>query len=165
MFWSYCDWRRDMDTPLRPTQSARGKDLEETKRKDINPTTSHRIGWQDHDAHFFLDCEGVLLVDFLPHGTTVNSPYYASLLHQLHSSIREKHLEKLIRGMLLLHENALVHKSNITQAAIHYTGFTKLNHPVYSSVFAPSDYYLISQLNLKSFLLKRSSGKTRQSLI
>ena len=30
----------------------------------------------------FCNCEGVLLVDFLPHGTTINDPYYASLLHR-----------------------------------------------------------------------------------
>ena len=58
-----------MNTTLRSTQATRSKDLEGTKRKDTNPTTSHMIDWQDHHAHRVWGCEGVHLVDFLPHGT------------------------------------------------------------------------------------------------
>ena len=35
---------QDMDTPLRSTQPTRSKDLEGTRRKGINLTTSHTIG-------------------------------------------------------------------------------------------------------------------------
>ena len=63
----------------------------------------------------FWDCEDVLLVDFLPRGATINDPYYASLLHWVHSSILEKRHGKLKRGVLLLHNNASVHKCSITQ--------------------------------------------------
>ena len=98
----------------------------------------------------FWDCESVLLVDFLPRGTIINGPYYASLLHQLRSPIREKRRRKLTCGLLLLHNNASVHKSNITQAAIQYTGSTELNHPAYSPDRAPSNYDLFS--NVKNFV-------------
>ena len=94
----------------------------------------------------FWNCEGVLLVDFLPRGTTINDPYYASLLYQLRSSIQKK----LRGGVLLLRDNAPVYKSNITQTANQYTGFIELNHRVYSPDLAPSDYHLFS--NLKNFL-------------
>ena len=43
----------------------------------------------------FWDCEGVLLLDFLPGSTTISGPYYASLLHRLRPSIREKRHEEL----------------------------------------------------------------------
>ena len=58
-----------------------------------------------------------MLVDFLPHGTTINGPYYASFLHRLHSSTWEKSREKLRCRMMLLHESAPVDKSIITQAS------------------------------------------------
>ena len=32
--------------------------------------------------NIFWNCEDVLLVDFLPRGTTINGSYYASLPHQ-----------------------------------------------------------------------------------
>ena len=95
----------------------------------------------------FWDCEGV---DFLPRDTTINGQYYASLLHRLRSSILEKHRRKLMRGVLLFHDNAPVHKSNITRTAIQCTGFTESNHRACSPDLAPSDYYLFS--NLKYFL-------------
>ena len=82
----------------------------------------------------------------MPRGTTINGLYYASLLHRLCSSIREK----LRCGMLLLHDKAPVHKANITQAAIQYTDFTELNYRAYSPNLTPSDYHLFS--NLKNFL-------------
>ena len=63
----------------------------------------------------FWDCEDVLLVDFLQRGATINGPYYASLLHWFRSSILEKRHGKLKRGVLLLHNNASVHKCSITQ--------------------------------------------------
>ena len=65
--------------------------------------------------------------------------------------------------MLLLHDNASVHKSNIAQTAIQYTSFTELNHPAYSTNIASSDYHLL--LNLKNFLRSRNfeSDNDRQS--
>ena len=107
----------------------------------------------------FCNCEGVLLVDPLPCDITINGPYYASLLHWLRSSIREK----LRRGVLLLHDNAPVRKSNVTQAAIQYTGFIELNHPKYSSDIAPSDYHLFS--NLKNFLRGRKFEADDEALM
>ena len=59
-----------------------------------------------------------------------------------------------MRGVLLLYDKAHVHKSNITQAAIQYTGLTELNYPAYSPDIAPSDYYLFS--NLKNCLRSRN---------
>ena len=139
-----------MGTPLQSTQPTRSKDLEETRRKDTNPITRHTIGWQDHHDHLFCDCEGVLLVDFLSRGTTVNSPYNASLFHRSGSSLREKRRWKLKHDVLLLHDNGSVHKSNIIQSAIQYTGFIELSHLACSADLAPNDYHLFS--NVKNFL-------------
>ena len=52
--------------------------------------------------------------------------------------------------MLLLHDNAPVHKCNIVQIAIGKAGLVELNHLAYSQYIASSDNYLLS--NLKKFL-------------
>ena len=49
---------------------------------------------------------------------------------------------ELSAGVLLLHDNAPVHMSAKSQAAIQRCGFQQLNHPPYSPDLAPSDYFL-----------------------
>ena len=98
----------------------------------------------------FWNSEGILLTDYLPRGTTINGPYYASLLERLRSAIVEKRRGKLTQGAFLLHDNAPAHKSNIAQAEIRQAGFTELNHPAYSPDVAPIDYYLFA--NSKKYL-------------
>jgi hypothetical protein len=66
----------------------------------------------------FWDKDGVLLTEYLPRGTTINGPYYASIIERLPSVILKKRHGKVSRGVLLLHDNAPVHKCNIVQAAI-----------------------------------------------
>ena len=53
---------------------------------------------------------------------------------------------KLAAGVLLLHDNAPVHKSRVAQAAIRECKFEQLNHPPYSLDLASSDYYLFRYL-------------------
>ena len=66
----------------------------------------------------FWDKEGILLAEYLPRGTTINSPCYASITERLHSAIVEKERSKVSHGVLLLHDNAPIHKCNVVQAAI-----------------------------------------------
>ena len=102
----------------------------------------------------FWDTKGVLLTGYLAHGTTINGPYYASLIERLRSAILEKRRGKFSHGVLLLHGNAPVHKSNVAQAAIRQMSFTELNHPAYSPDIAPTDYHMFS--HLKKFLRGKS---------
>ena len=103
----------------------------------------------------FRDKDDVLLTEYLLRGTTINGPCYASIIERLRSVIAEKGRGKVIRGVLLLHDNASIHKCNIVQAAIRQAGFIELNHQTYSPDIAPSDYYLFSNfkkvVRLKNF--------------
>ena len=101
-------------------------------------------------ASVFWDSEGILLIDYLEHKKTINGQYYADLMFRLRESIKEKRRGKLTKGILLLHDNAPVHKAKVAQAAIRDCGFEELNHPAYSPDLAPSDYYLFR--NLKKHL-------------
>ena len=98
----------------------------------------------------FWDKDGVLLTEYLPRGTTINGPCYASIIERLRSVIVEKGRGKVSHGVLLLHDSAPIHKCNIVQAAIRQAGFIELNHPAYSPDIASPDYHLFS--NLKKFL-------------
>ena len=98
----------------------------------------------------FWDCEGILLCDFLPHKQTVTGDYYAQLMTQLRDAVKRQRRGKLTAGVLLLHDNAPVHKSRIASAAIRQCRFEELNHPPYSPDLAPSDFYLFA--NLKKHL-------------
>ncbi|CAF1490901.1 unnamed protein product [Didymodactylos carnosus] len=105
----------------------------------------------------FWDEDGVL-----PPGTTINGPYYASIIERLRFAILEKRRGKVRHGMLLLHDNASVHKSNIGQAAIRQVGFVELNHPAYSPNIAPCDYHLFS--NLKKFLRGKNFSSDNEAI-
>ena len=67
----------------------------------------------------------------------------------------EKRCGKISHGVLLLHDNAPIHKCNIVLAAIRQAGFIELNHLAYSPDIALTDYYLFSNMNkflrLKNF--------------
>ena len=103
----------------------------------------------------FLDKDGVPLTEYLPRGITINGPYYASIIERLHSVIVEKERCKVSRGVLLLHDNAPIHKCNIVQAIIRQASFIELNQPAYSLDIAPTNYHLFSNskkcLRLKNF--------------
>ena len=105
----------------------------------------------------FCDTDGVVLTEYLPRGTTINGPCYASIIERLRSVIVEKRRGIVSHGVLLLHDNVPIHKCNIVQAAIRQAGFIELNRCAYPPDIAPSDYHLFS--NLKKFLrLKNSSS-------
>lgn len=97
-------------------------------------------------ATVFWDCQGILLIDYKEKGVTITGEYYARLLERLRQCIKEKRRGKLAKGVLLLQDNAPVHKSRIAMAALSKCGFENLDHPPYSPDLAPSDYYLFPNL-------------------
>jgi len=97
-------------------------------------------------ASVFWDEEGILLIDYLDHGSTITGTYYANLIGRLVEAIKEKRRGKMRRGVLFLHDNAPSHKSHVATAAIGKAKFELLKHPPYSPDLAPSDYYLFPKL-------------------
>jgi histone-lysine N-methyltransferase SETMAR len=98
----------------------------------------------------FWDEKGLLLLEFMPQKTTITGQTYANTITALRKAIKEKRRGKVSAGMLLLHDNAPVHMSAKSQAAIQQCGFQQLNHPPYSPDLAPSDYFLFRVM--KKFL-------------
>ena len=67
-------------------------------------------------ATVVLDAKGIILIDYKPAGTSITGEYYANVIKQLRIAIKEKRRGKLAAGVLLLHDNATVHKSSCTSS-------------------------------------------------
>ena len=97
-------------------------------------------------ATVFWDRKGVLLIDFMPAGTTINSDRYGESLKKLRRAIQNRRRGKLSNGVRLHHDNARPHVSRQTTDLLAQFGWTVVPHPPYSSDLAPSDYHLFPKL-------------------
>jgi len=93
-------------------------------------------------ASIFWDQDGILLIDYLPKGQTINAEHYSSLLVQMNDILKENRRSKVTKGVLFLHDNAPAHRALATQKKLVYLGFQCLEHPPYSPDLAPSDYHM-----------------------
>jgi len=64
----------------------------------------------------FWDQDGILFIDYILKGQTINADNYSSLLVQLKDILKEKCRGKVTKGILFLHDNAPAHRALSTQA-------------------------------------------------
>ena len=81
-------------------------------------------------------------IDYMPPKTTITRQYDGKFLKRLRDSIKGKRRGMLRHGVLLLHDNAPVHRANVAQVALREAGFDKLPQPPYSPDLSSSDFYL-----------------------
>ena len=98
-------------------------------------------------ASVFWDSSGILFIDYLVKGKTINSDYYCALLDRLKEEITRKRPRLLKKEYVFLQENAPAHKLIKKMAKTNELRLELLLHPPYSPVLAPSDCNLF--LNLK----------------
>jgi len=94
----------------------------------------------------FWDCHRILLVEYMAHKSTVTADVYVNTLKSLRDAVNEKRCGLLSRSMMLLHDNAPVHKAKNVPAAIAKCGFQEMNHPPYRPNLALCDYFLFRHL-------------------
>ncbi|XKL63434.1 hypothetical protein PGB90_005798 [Kerria lacca] len=97
-------------------------------------------------ATVFWDYRGVLLVDYLEKGRTINAAYYCDILDRLQKAIKNKRPGLLSKKVFLIHDNARPHSAQITQEKLEKFKWKVFEHPPYSPDLAPSDYHLFSNL-------------------
>ena len=90
--------------------------------------------------------KGIIMLDFLPKRSTITGVYYANLLDQSRTTIREKRRGKLSEGVLLQQDNARVHTCKVAMDTVERNGYELTPHPAYSSDLAPSDFFLLPNL-------------------
>jgi len=106
---------------------------------------------EKYSPRILWDQDGILLIDYLPKGQTINADYYSSLLVQLKNIFKEKRRRKNPKGVLYLHENVSAHRALAIQKILAYLGFQCLDHPPYSPILALSDNHLFPGLKKKQF--------------
>ena len=97
-------------------------------------------------ASIFWNQDGILRVDYLPKGQTINAKYYSSLLVQLKHILKEKRRGKFTKGVLFLHNIYPARRALATQKKLVYLDLHFLDHPPYSPNLAPSDCNLFPGL-------------------
>ena len=97
-------------------------------------------------ATVFWDAKGVIMLDFLAKRSTIAGVYYANLLDQLKTAIREKRRRKLFQGVVLQQDNARVHTCKVTMDVVERNKYELIPHPAYSPDLAPSDFFLFPNL-------------------
>jgi histone-lysine N-methyltransferase SETMAR len=121
----------------RHTHSPTKKKFKTSSTKKIMPTV-------------FWDRKGVLLVDFMPHGTTINAAAYCETLKRLRRAIQNRRRAMLTHSVCLLHYNARAHTATATQQLLESFNWEVLDHPALSPDLAPIDFHLF--LHLKKHL-------------
>ena len=97
-------------------------------------------------ATVFWDAKGVIMLDFLPKRSTITGVYYANLLYQLSTAIRDKRRGKLSKGVLLQQDKARVHTCKVAMDAVERNRYKLIPHHAYSPDLVPSDFFLFPNL-------------------
>ena len=92
----------------------------------------------------FWDMEGIVHIEFLEQGTTINSESYVSTLRALKGRLRRVRQDKV--KDVIQHDNARPHTSRQTQGASQQLELPTIPHPPYSPDLAPSDFFLFPLL-------------------
>jgi len=120
-------------------------------------------------ASIFWDEDGIILIDYLPKGQTINAENCSSLLVQLKDILKEKRRGKITKRVLFLQDNAPSHQALATKKKLAYLGFQCLDHPPYFPDLAPSDYHLFPGLKkpIESwpFFVRRGGHCCRADLV
>lgn len=95
----------------------------------------------------FFDVRGIVHMEFLPQGTTVNQHVYREVLRRLLRSVREKRRELWgANSWLLHHDNAPAHNALSIRQFLAERNVTVLDQPPYSPDLAPCDFFLFPKL-------------------
>ena len=88
----------------------------------------------------------LLGTDYRHTETSISGAYLTHILVNLKSASKQKHHQKFVGGILVLHENALAYNPKLAQAIGEQCEFEELSHPVYGIDQTSSEYCLIRQL-------------------
>ncbi|XKL61874.1 hypothetical protein PGB90_001707 [Kerria lacca] len=80
-------------------------------------------------ASVFWDCCGMLLFDFLPYGTIINTELYCDQLRRLRMAIKNRRRNLLTRGVMFFQDNARSHTSRVTTELLKSFKWDVFPHP------------------------------------
>ena len=94
----------------------------------------------------FFDIRGIVHVDWMPEGQSVNQVYYEEFSTNLHEWVRRRRPEMGKNSSWVLHQdNMLAHNDLPVKTFLMKHKITVLEHPPYSPDLAPCDFFFISK--------------------
>ncbi|GFT76226.1 transposase [Trichonephila clavipes] len=135
-------------TPESKQQSMQWRHLNSPKAKKCKTSISAKKKKKKKKimASVFWDRQGILLLEFMPPGMTINASEYCQTLKRLRRAIQNKHRGRLTNGVRLLHDNTRLHTVLVTKALLEQFKGEVLDHPPYSPDLVPSDFLLFHYL-------------------
>ena len=103
-----------------------------------------------------FDIRGVLQIELVPTGQTVNQIYYLEVLKKLREKVGRKRPELFANNSWILHhDNAPAHTALSVREFLTTKQITVLEHPAYSPVLDPNDFFSIPEdkgnIEMKAF--------------
>lgn len=133
------------ETPLSLYLPESKRESSEWRKTDEKPPLKMRSGTSHRKSlmlSVFWDIKGIILLDFLPNGRTINSDYYSNMVAECKTKRRKTRNTPL----WLLVDNAPVHSSELSISTTLESGFDLIPHPPYSPDLAPSDFHMFKHL-------------------
>ncbi|GFN97104.1 histone-lysine N-methyltransferase SETMAR [Plakobranchus ocellatus] len=97
-------------------------------------------------ATVFWDSRGMILLDILPKGESVNADRFCETLDRLRHAVRRKRPGLLRSGVVLQHDNATPHTAKSTKEWLERYRWDIIPHPAQSTDLALSDFHLFAPL-------------------
>ena len=95
----------------------------------------------------FFDIHGIVYINWVPEGQTVNKTYYLEVLTTLRERVRRKRPELWKEKSWILHQdNAPAHNALAVKSFLAKHGIPVLEHPPYSPDLAPCDFFLFPKV-------------------
>ena len=110
--------------------------LKTSESRPKRPKTQQSVG--KVMASVFWDAHGILFIDYLEKGKTINSDHYMSLLDRLSAKIKKERPDMQKKKVLFQQGNAPCHKSMKTMVKLSELSFELLHSSVcYQQAVAP----------------------------
>ena len=113
-------------------------------------------------ASMFWDVKGILFIDYLEKGRTINSEYYIALLVHLKEEITKKQPQMKKNKVLFHQDNALSHV-NCNNGKTTWIALQIAPHPPYSPDLTPNNYWLFA--DLKRMLQGKRFGSNEKVML
>lgn len=95
----------------------------------------------------FFDVKGIVHIEWVPEGQTVNQHYYISVLTTLRERVRRKRNDLWKKKTWILHQdNAPAHNALSVKTFLANHNIPILDHPPYSPDLAPCDFFLFPKV-------------------
>jgi len=108
----------------------------------------------------FFAIRGIVHVDWVPQGQTVNQVYYKEVLINLHEGVGRRRLEMWKSGSWVLHQdNAPAHNALSVKTILKKHKITVSEHLPHSPDLAPCDFFISKD----KVCIKRNQVQVRRS--